>query len=293
MTIWADNWEWRPIAFGQHLQVISGKLRNLTTYSPTSNYGRLYIKLSRNIKNLNFIYSIPFFAFDKLGRFFIGMNNFDTKLCLNYIALGQISVKTGNSCISLHKCILDSPRSTIYLCCAFVKIDTKFELNFFHFNYSLNFQGFLCVSVDNCFVFCGTLFGHLSSLAHVCYGGLPKRSQSDKVCTMPKLVILDFFDLFGSFLAIWYPLHMFAMGDFQRGLRVIRYVPCQNWSFWTFLDLFDLFGSFLAIWHPLHMFAMGDFQRGSQSDKVHMYHAKIVSLPFSRQHVKLYYFHRV
>ena len=95
--------------------------------------------------------------------------------------------KTGNSCISLHKCILDSPRSTIYLCCAFVKIDTKFELNFFHFNYSLNFQGFLCVSVDNCFVFCGTLFGHLSSLAHVCYGGLPKRSQSDKVCTMPKL----------------------------------------------------------------------------------------------------------
>ena len=127
LSAWADNWEWRPIAFGQHLQVISGKLRNLTTYSPTSNYGRLYIKLSRNIKNLNFIYSIPFFAFDKLGRFFIGMNNFDTKLCLNYIALGQISVKTGNSCISLHKCILDSPRSTIYLCCAFVKIDTKFE----------------------------------------------------------------------------------------------------------------------------------------------------------------------
>ena len=113
------------------------------------------------------------------------MNNFDRKLCLNYI--GTNFRKTGHSCISLHKCILDSPRSSIYLCCAFVKIDTKFELNSFIFNYSLNFQGFICVSVDNCFVFCGTLFGHLSSLAHVCYGGLPKRSQSDKVCTMPKL----------------------------------------------------------------------------------------------------------
>ena len=71
-----------------------------------------------------------------------------------------------------------------------------------NFNCSLNFQGFLCISFDNCFVFCGTLFGHLSSLAHVCYGGLPKRSQSDKVCIMLKLVILDFFDLFGSFLDI-------------------------------------------------------------------------------------------
>ena len=30
------------------------------------------------------------------------------------------------------------------------------------------------------------------------------------------------------YLAICHPLHVFAMGDFQRGLRVIRYVPCQN-----------------------------------------------------------------
>ena len=74
----------------------------------------------------------------------------------------------------------------------------------------------------------GVVFGYLTSPAHVCYGGLSKRSQSDKVCTMPKLVILNFFDLLGSFLAIWHPLHMFAMGDFQKGLRVIRYVPCQN-----------------------------------------------------------------
>ena len=48
------------------------------------------------------------------------------------------------------------------------------------------------------------------------------------VCTMPKLVILDFLKLFWSFLSIWHPLRMFDMGDFQRGLRVIRNVPCQN-----------------------------------------------------------------
>ena len=169
---------------------------------------------------------LPFLPLISLEGSLLVWTTFDGKLCLNYI--GTNFHKNCHSCISLHMCILDSPRSTIYLCCAFVKIDTKFELNSFILNYSLNFQGFLCVSVDNCFIFCGTLFGHLSSLAHVCYGGLPKRSQSDKVCTMPKLVILDFFDLFGSFLAIWHPLHMFAMGDFQRGLRVIRYVPCQN-----------------------------------------------------------------
>ena len=131
------------------------------------------------------------------------MNNFDRKLCLNYI--GTNFRKTGHSCISLHKCILDSPRSTIYLCCAFVKIDTKFELNSFILIILLIFR---------------------ASYASV-------------------LIIVSF--SVERYLAICHPLHMFAMGDFQRGLRVIRYVPCQNWSFWTFLDFLDLFGSFLAI----------------------------------------------
>ena len=61
------------------------------------------------------------------------------------------------------------------------------------------------------------------------------------------------------YLAICHPLHMFAMGDFQRGLRVIRYVPCQNWSFWTFLTFLGRFWIFDI---PYTCLLWGDFQRG-------------------------------
>ena len=64
------------------------------------------------------------------------------------------------------------------------------------------------------------------------------------------------------YLAICHPLHMFAMGDFQRGLRVIRYVPCQNWLFWTFLTFLGPF------WLSLGHVCYGGLSKRSQSDKV-------------------------
>ena len=112
----------------------------------------------------------------------------------------------------------------------FCKNRYKYWIKFFNLNYSYNFQGFLCISVDNCFIFCGTLFGHLSSLAYVCYGGLPKRSQSDKVCYVPcqNWSFWTFLTFLGRFWIFDIPYTCLLWGDFQRGLRVIRYVPCQN-----------------------------------------------------------------
>ena len=110
-----------------------------------------------------------------------------------------------------------------------------------NFNCSLNFQGFLCISFDNCFVFCGTLFGHLSSLAHVCYGGLPKRSQSDKVCTRPSMyhAKIGHFGLFKTFLVVFVYLTSLAYvwyGGLSKGSQSDKECTMPKLSASTFQD---------------------------------------------------------
>ena len=146
--------------------------------------------------------------------------------CLNNI--GTKFPKKGHSCKSLHKCILDSPRSTICWCRAFVKIDmykTLIVLLIFRASYA-SVLIIVSFSVERYLAICHPL--HMFAMGDFQRGLRVIRYVLGLVCTMPKLVILDFLKLFWSFLSIWHPLRMFDMGDFQRGLRVIRNVPCQN-----------------------------------------------------------------